>query len=573
MLAIKHTIFRNNVYHFNIRLGRWVYRKSLKTDSPKVTKKYVSSIKAYLNEGITMSKSELDEFIEMLISNQVNYVVQLAKAATEPLSNTSKSYFNNWYASVKEAVHNNWDINNQNDPRCSLEEIAYPSYNEYLSYKMDKTILADPLTQAVSVYSHEEEDYQIDESHQFYDDFLYPSHNSEFYSFLKDSLDKHTKNMANALREEQFTSLRAELTEIKTKFGKLLPEKLQASTQPLPVEPEIPSTPYFKDIESDVANFIDGNTDIKEKTKRSYKAKFMWIAPALKDYRLSEITEGILEDVWSRLRKLPSAPKAEKYGLLKDYNGKQEQKEYIWSYFDNDDIEIPLEDRLSTSTLKETQQYIVNVFFWAIRKEYIERNPTVLARLSTKGAISKRVPLPIKTVNEIAKYCLDNIQEHESWPVLIMIYHGMRNEEVCSLTTNDIITYSESKVVYMNIVDGKTKNAIRKVPIHKNILKAGFIEYVESKENKLFDTTSQKLTENFNHYRKLFKIPLKTEANELLNLYSLRHNVITQLQNNQTASPDLIYKLVGHGSKNITLNYTHASYLLYQKMINEINYD
>lgn len=573
MLAIKHTIFRNNVYHFNIRLGRWVYRKSLKTDSPKVTKKYVSSIKAYLNEGITMSKSELDEFIEMLISNQVNYVVQLAKAATEPLSKTSKSYFNNWYASVKVAVHNNWDINNQNDPRCSQEEIAFPSYNEYLSYKMDKTILSDPLTQAVSVYSHEEEDYQIDESHQFYDDFLYPSHNSEFYSFLKDSLDKHTKNMANALREEQFTSLRAELTEIKTKFATLLPEKLQASTQPVPVEPELPITPYFKDIESDVANFIDGNTDIKEKTKRSYKAKFMWIAPALKDYRLSEITEDILEDVWSRLRKLPSAPKAEKYGLLKGYNGKQEQKEYIWSYFDNDDIEIPLEDRLSTSTLKETQQYIVNVFFWAIRKEYIERNPTDLARLYTDGAVSKRVPLPIKTVNEIANYCLNNLQERESWAVLIMIYHGMRNEEVCRLTANDIITDQDTMVVYMKIVDGKTKNAIREVPIHKNVLKAGFIEYVQSKEDKLFDTTSQKLTVKFKHYRRLFNIAPRTEANELLNLYSLRHNVITQLQSNQTASSDLIYKLVGHGSKNITINYTHANYLLYQKMIDEINYD
>jgi integrase len=154
-----------------------------------------------------------------------------------------------------------------------------------------------------------------------------------------------------------------------------------------------------------------------------------------------------------------------------------------------------------------------------------------------------------------------------------MIYHGMRNEEVCRLTANDIITDQDTMVVYMKIVDGKTKNAIREVPIHKNVLKAGFIEYVQSKEDKLFDTTSQKLTVKFKHYRRLFNIAPRTEANELLNLYSLRHNVITQLQSNQTASSDLIYKLVGHGSKNITINYTHANYLLYQKMINEINYD
>jgi integrase len=441
---------------------------------------------------------------------------------------------------------------------------------------MDKTILADPLTQAVSVYSQDEKEYHIDESHQFYDDFLYPSHNSEFYSFLKDSLDKHTKNMANALREEQFTSLKAELTELKAKFGKLLPEKLQASTQPLPVEPEIPNTPYFKDIESDIAGFIDRNTAIKDKTKSSYKAKFMWISPALKDYRLAEINENILEDVWNRLRTLPSANKAKNLGLPQDYNGKREQKEYIWSYFDNDnsdDKEVPLKDRLATSTLKEIKQLLVITFKWAIRKRYIKSNPVAEAILPTDGAVSKRVPLPIKLVNQIAKYCLANLQERESWAVLIMTYHGMRNEEVCNLTRKDIITDQDTMVVYMRIVDGKTKNAIREVPIHKDVIKAGFIEYVESKDNKLFDTTSQKLTLKFNHYRELFNIPSKTKYNELLNLYSLRHNVITQLQNSKTPSSAHITKLVGHGSTNITLNYTHANYLLYQKMIDEISYD
>lgn len=564
-----------------------VYRKSLKTDSPKVTKKYVLSIKAYLNEGITVSKSELDKFIEMVISNRVNYVVQLAKAATEPLSNTSKSYFSNWYTSVKKAVHHNWNMDNEYDSRYSqsLEKMEYPSYNDYLSNKMDQAILTDPVTKAVSVYSHEEEDYQIDESHQFYENFQYPSHDLEYYNSLNLIVNKHTQNMANALREEQFTTLKAELTELKTKFSTLLPKDLQTSPSAQSVEPELPTTPYFKDIESDIADFIDAHPKLKPKTKGAYKSKFIWIAPALKDYRLSEINENILEDVWNRLRTLPSAPKAEKYGLPQDYHGTREQKEYIWSYFDNDncdDIEVPLKDRLADSTLKEIKQLLVITFKWAIRNKFIKSNPVVEAILPTDGAVSKRVPLPIKTVNKIAKYCLDNLQEHESWPVLIMIYHGMRNEEVCNLTTKNIIRDKHTMVVYMRIVAGKTKNAVREVPIHKNVLKAGFVEYVVSKESeeneeneesKLFDTTSQKLTLKFNHYRELFNIPQRTEYNELLNLYSLRHNVITQLQNSKTPSSAHITKLVGHGSTNITLNYTHADYLLYQKMIDEINYD
>jgi integrase len=299
----------------------------------------------------------------------------------------------------------------------------------------------------------------------------------------------------------------------------------------------------------------------------------MWLAPALGDYRLSEINDELLEEVWNALRQLPAKNDSKKYGLAQTHKTEEEHIKNIWSFFENNEEHIAPKDRISKTSLKEIKRYLVCAIKWGKRKGHINSNPLEDVSLPVDGVATPRVPLPISTVRQITDYCLSNIQEPESWPVLIMIYHGMRNEEISNLTINDIITDPDSNVVYMNITDGKTENAIRKVPIHDKILKTGFMEYVDNRKHKLFDTTSAKLTLKFTHYRKLLQIPVKTEAGELLNLYSLRHNVITQLQDGDIGKADHVYKLVGHGNKTITLNYTHTNLLLLQRMINQVNYD
>lgn len=573
MLSIKHTILRNEFYHFNIRLVNGHYRKSLKTDSPKKTRKYVLLIKEFLDKENFVHKSELDKFIELLLTNQLNNVVRLGKAAAEPLSDTSKSYFNRWYNSVERTLDQNWNITQH--ATGNTEEENYPSFNDFISTELERTCKNSYLADIMIPSSSNEEEYNsgIDTEHDFYYDFLFPTKSREYYYHLSDTINNHSNGMATALKNKQYLNLKAELDELKSKFSSLLPRELAPVASSNLSTSNEQNSPYLKDIEAELTSFIDKATNIGDSAKKGYKSGLKWIFPALGNYRVAEINEDILEDVWNSLLSFPKRSKAKEYGVPQSSKKTEEQIKNIWDYCENGDIEVLFNDRISKTTLKEIKQSLKSIFSWSIRQKHLIKSPLVEARLKTDGSVTKRTMLPLEIVREIINHCLRSLCEPESWPVLIMAYHGMRNEEVTSLTKDNIITDAESNIVYINILDGKTTNAKRKIPIHSKVLKAGFMEYVDKREDKLFDLKAKNLTLKFNHYRKLFQIPRTTEGGELLNLYSLRHNVITQLQDNLETKSDHIYKLVGHGNQHITINYTHANYLLFQIMINKINYD
>ena len=136
MTTIRHTIKRNETYHFNIRLTDKIYRKSLKTDSPSLCRVYVSDILIFIRKadylGYQVSKSDIDEFIEMLISNQVNEVARIGKAITEPLSHTAKSYFNRWYTATNQQRFNQYNYDNIPFDVSDMRP-EFKSYSEWIT--------------------------------------------------------------------------------------------------------------------------------------------------------------------------------------------------------------------------------------------------------------------------------------------------------------------------------------------------------------------------------------------------------------------------------------------------------
>lgn len=64
----------------------------------------------------------------------------------------------------------------------------------------------------------------------------------------------------------------------------------------------------------------------------------------------------------------------------------------------------------------------------------------------------------------------------------------MRLNEICQLTTADIITKDEVVCFSINDKNGKrvkTANAIRIIPIHPTLIKCGFLQYVEQQKMTL----------------------------------------------------------------------------------------
>tara|TARA_B110000211_G_C13835104_1_gene445326 strand:+ start:55 stop:654 length:600 start_codon:yes stop_codon:yes gene_type:complete len=187
--------------------------------------------------------------------------------------------------------------------------------------------------------------------------------------------------------------------------------------------------------------------------------------------------------------------------------------------------------------------------------------------------VTERAILPPKKAQQIVNYCLSNLDDIYSWPILLMAYHGMRNEEVTSLTKSQIITDDEddtdSGVIYIQVHSGKSKNAKRKIPIHSTLLQKGFLEFANRKENRLFELSSNQLTNRFSFFRKKFDIPAINKAGEQLVLYSFRHNVISMLGD---VSDEYKYKLIGHGHKTVTTGYTNLELLMAKDLIEKVSY-
>jgi integrase len=62
------------------------------------------------------------------------------------------------------------------------------------------------------------------------------------------------------------------------------------------------------------------------------------------------------------------------------------------------------------------------------------------------------------------------------WVPMIGAYSGMRSGEICSLTIADV--RQEDGTWFFDITAAKTEAGVRRVPVHSEIIKAGFLEYV-----------------------------------------------------------------------------------------------
>ena len=178
---------------------------------------------------------------------------------------------------------------------------------------------------------------------------------------------------------------------------------------------------------------------------------------------------------------------------------------------------------------------------------------------------------------------VNGLNDGKKWPIKIMAFTGMRNNEVMQLRKEDI-KKSEEGIDYFYISPDagklKTAQSERRVPIHNNLINDGFLKFVEqSKEGYLFKHFSESnkyLTRIYaNSIRPACDIPSINDMGEKLSLYSLRHFVVTSL-----IEADVIYgyvqKIVGHmvsKDKSVTLTtYAHLNSLkIMQDSINKIS--
>ena len=143
---------------------------------------------------------------------------------------------------------------------------------------------------------------------------------------------------------------------------------------------------------------------------------------------------------------------------------------------------------------------------WAEREEYIDRNPAVGLRVAAPEQ-SKRdarrpfstdqlvqifnAPLYIGCEDDEAGYARpgpNRPRRARFWVPLLGLFHGLRMNEACQLHTTDVVTMNGVTVIHVRPEgDGKklkSDAARRYVPLHPEVDRIGFADYVEAMRDR-----------------------------------------------------------------------------------------
>ena len=124
------------------------------------------------------------------------------------------------------------------------------------------------------------------------------------------------------------------------------------------------------------------------------------------------------------------------------------------------------------------------------------------------------------------------------WLVLIGAFTGARAGELCALTKDDV--REKDEIPFIAIRSGKTENATRVVPLHPQLIEAGFLEYVATCQDELFGITGKTLSKRFPAYRRDLGVDRPGVV-----FHSLRKTVVTILEGKEVAE-NIVAHIVGH---------------------------
>lgn len=140
------------------------------------------------------------------------------------------------------------------------------------------------------------------------------------------------------------------------------------------------------------------------------------------------------------------------------------------------------------------------------------------------------------------------------WAGLIAVHTGMRRSEVLHAMSKGLQVDSDTQVHYFHVTEGKTGNAIRKIPVSEHLIKRGLLDL------NLVDIVPDErvLSRCLDSIRESLGIPKFDNDGLSRTFHSLRHTFITYARQNEVVSLSLLQEVVGHSkSGGLTDRYTH----------------
>ena len=215
----------------------------------------------------------------------------------------------------------------------------------------------------------------------------------------------------------------------------------------------------------------------EEHTLTDHRGRLENILDILHDKPAEEVSREDMRRMRDVLMKLPPSRKKSK-----KYQGKSVAEILKMDY----------EKTLSATTVNIVIDAIASMFAWAIREQLLTANPAIGLKVRNDTPdIDKKEPFSIEDIQKIffsGDYTPRAFRNPAYyWVPLIGLYSGMRLEEICQLRCKDV--YEDEGIFVFDINAGtdsetdskklKTKNAIRKVPVHPYLISKGLLDYLE----------------------------------------------------------------------------------------------
>ena len=204
---------------------------------------------------------------------------------------------------------------------------------------------------------------------------------------------------------------------------------------------------------------------------------------------------------------------------------------------------------LSTGFIKEIKAMLNMIYLFAVKNDIVEKNIIEFIELRKhKPKIQRRV-----FTDEEINILWNNMEFEFVDTILIMIYTGLRINELLNLKVNDIDL--ENKKLF--VTKSKTEAGIRTIPINNQILK---LITDRMKNNSEYLITHKKKKVLYNLFRVAFKNVLEKIGINDHTIHDCRHTTATLLSN-AGANPVSIANILGHTdyAKMTAKVYTHKS--------------
>lgn len=218
---------------------------------------------------------------------------------------------------------------------------------------------------------------------------------------------------------------------------------------------------------------------------------------------------------------------------------------------------------LSAATVNKYFGFIKHLFSWAVDGGHIASDPSgVLRPLKTTRPQAQRDAFTDDELNVIfsGEYIADTrTRPDKYWIPLLLAYSGARSEEIAQLHKEDVKIVDEVWCIDIQWKNSesrlKTVSSARIVPIHSELIKRGFLEYVAGApsghlwpqlrrgKNGYGDAVGKW----FNKRLRQLGFPPRIKV-----MHSLRHTVATRLKA-EGVEDYLIAELLGHAHTGMTM--------------------